>query len=121
MRAPTPRLPNDNCSPMRATIRTKSERAMSDTQSIADHWMADIDGLLVCYRINVALRLALHISSMTDAERLRSGERFLSLGSGFMEIFRSGAQALLFSIEAHANRNSGCGDAQNAVDRRRTN
>jgi hypothetical protein len=94
---------------------------MSDTQSIADHWMADIDGLLVCYRINVALRLALHMSSLTDIEPLRFDERCLSLGSGFVENFRSGAQALLFSIEAHANRNSGCGDAQNAVDRRRTN
>src|SRR6476661_3615911 len=101
MRAPTPRLPNDNCSPMRATIRTKSERAMSDTQSIADHWMADIDGLLVCYQINAALRLALHMSSMTDAERLRSDESVCRYDPVLWRYFRSGAQALLF-ISARA-------------------
>jgi hypothetical protein len=42
MTALSPRLPNDSRSPTRAATNTKSERATSDTQSIADQLIADM-------------------------------------------------------------------------------
>ena len=42
MNAPSPRLPNDNRSPIRATTKTKRESATSETQSIAAQLIADM-------------------------------------------------------------------------------